>query len=66
MNKKQQKLQLDEAIVRALIDDSDKTYRELTRHFGVSINYITNLVQQHKLFRKRGAGSPAWKRKHNE
>ena len=60
MNKKLQKAELDAALVRALVEDSHKSYRQLAREFGVSINYLTAIVQKNGLTRKRGRGSPAW------
>jgi hypothetical protein len=63
MNKKLQKAQLDAALVKALIEDSHKSYVQLAREFGVSINYVTEVVQHNCLSRKRGRGSPAWKLK---
>jgi hypothetical protein len=35
-------------------------YLQLAREFGVSINYVTGIVQRNGLCRKRGRGSPAW------
>jgi len=61
MNKKLQKAQLDAALVKALIEDSHLSYLQLAREFGVSINYLTEIVQRNGLSRKRGRGSPAWK-----
>ena len=61
MNKKLQKADLDAALVKALIEDSQKPYLQLAREFGVSINYVTGVVQRNNLTRKRGRGSPAWK-----
>lgn len=61
MNKKLQKAQLDAALVTALVEESQKSYLELARQFGVSINYIVGVVQKNNLSRKRGRGSPAWK-----
>jgi len=63
MNKKLQKADLDAALVKALIEDSQKPYLQLAREFGVSINYVTGVVQRNGLCRKRGRGSPAWKLK---
>jgi hypothetical protein len=63
MNKKLQKADLDAALVKALIEDSQKSYLQLAREFGVSINYVTGIVQRNGLCRKRGKGSPAWKLK---
>lgn len=63
MNKKLQKAELDAALVKALVEDFCKSYRELAREFGVSINYVTEIVQRSGLARKRGRGSPAWKPK---
>ena len=63
MNKKLQKAELDAAIVKALIEDSHKSYLQLAREFGVSINYLTGVVQRNSLSRKRGRGSSAWKLK---
>jgi hypothetical protein len=63
MNKKLQKAELDAALVKALIEHSQKSYLELAREFGVSINYVTEIVQRNGLCRKRGRGSPAWKLK---
>jgi hypothetical protein len=60
MNKKSQKAQLDAALVTALVEESHKSYLQLTREFGVSINYVTGIVQRNNLTRKRGRGSPAW------
>ena len=60
MNKKLQKAELDAALVKALVEQSHKSYLELTREFGVSINYLTEIVQRNNLSRKRGRGSPAW------
>ena len=61
MNKKLQKAQLDAALVTALVEESHKSYLQLTREFGGSINYVTGIVQRNNLTRKRGRGSPAWK-----
>ena len=61
MNKKLQKAQLDAALVTALVEESHKSYLQLAREFGVSINYVTGVVQRNNLTRKRGRGSPAWK-----
>jgi transposase len=61
MNKKLQKAELDAALVKALVEDSHKSYLQLAREFGVSINYLTGIVQRNNLTRKRGRGSPAWK-----
>jgi hypothetical protein len=61
MNKKLQKVQLDAALVTALVEESHKSYLQLTREFGVSINYVTGIVQRNNLTRKRGRGSLAWK-----
>jgi transposase len=61
MNKKLQKVQLDAALVAAIVEDSHKSYLQLAREFGVSINYVTGVVQRNSLRRKRGRGSPAWK-----
>ena len=61
MNKKLQKTGLDAALVKALVEDSHKSYVRLAREFGVSINYVTGIVQRNGLRRKRGRGSPAWK-----
>ena len=47
--------------VKALVEDSHKSYLQLAREFGTSINYITGIVQRNGLCRKRGRGSPAWK-----
>ena len=63
MNRKLQKADLDAALVKALIEDSHKPYLQLAREFGVSINYVTGVVQRNGLCRKRGRGSPAWKLK---
>jgi len=63
MNKKLQKADLDAALVKALVEDSHKSYLQLAREFGVSINYVTGIVQRNNLTRKRGRGSPAWKLK---
>jgi transposase len=63
MNKKLQKAELDAALVKALVEDSSKSYLQLAREFGVSINYLTGVVQRNNLTRKRGKGSPAWKLK---
>jgi hypothetical protein len=60
MNKKLQKAQLDAALVTALVEESHKSYLQLAREFGVSINYVTGIVQRNNLTRKRGRGSPAW------
>ena len=61
MNKKLHKAQLDAALVTALVEESHKSYLQLAREFGVSINYVTGIVQRNNLTRKRGRGSPAWK-----
>jgi transposase len=61
MNKKLQKADLDAALVKALIEDSHKSYLQLAREFGISINYVTGVVQRNNLTRKRGRGSPAWR-----
>jgi len=61
MNKKLQKAELDTALVKALGEDSHKSYLQLAREFGVSINYVTGIVQRNNLTRKRGRGSPAWR-----
>ena len=63
MNKKLQKADLDAALVKALIEDSHKSYLQLAREFGISINYVTGVVQRNGLCRKRGRGSPPWKPK---
>jgi hypothetical protein len=63
MNRKLQKAELDAELVKALVEDSHKSYVQLAREFGVSINYVTGIVQRHGLCRKRGRGSPAWKPK---
>jgi hypothetical protein len=63
MNKKLQKAELDAALVKALVQDSHKSYLKLAREFGVSINYVTGIVQRNGLCRKRGRGSPAWRAK---
>jgi (p)ppGpp synthase/HD superfamily hydrolase len=63
MNKKLQKAELDAALVKAIVEDSHKSYRQLAREFGVSINYLVEIVQKHSLSRKRGRGSPAWPRR---
>ena len=63
MNKKLQKAELDAALVKALVEDSYKSYLQLAREFGTSINYVTGVVQKNNLSRKRGRGSPAWKQK---
>lgn len=63
MNKKLQKAELDAALVKALVEDSHKSYLQLAREFGTSINYVTGVVQKNNLSRKRGRGSPAWKSK---
>jgi hypothetical protein len=63
MNKKSQKAQLDAALVTALVEESHKSYLQLAREFGTSINYITGVAQKNNLTRKRGRGSPAWHRK---
>jgi transposase len=63
MNKKLQKADLDAALVKALVESSHKSYLQLAREFGVSINYVTGVVQRNNLTRKRGRGSPAWKLK---
>jgi hypothetical protein len=63
MNKKLQKAELDAALVKALVEDSHKSYRQLAGQFGVSINYLVEVVQTHGLSRKRGRGSPAWPRR---
>ena len=60
MNKKLQRAQLDAALVTALVEESHKPYLQLAREFGVSINYVTGIVQRNNLTRKRGRGSPAW------
>jgi len=61
MNRKLQKAQLDAALVTALVEETHKSYLQLSREFGVSINYVTGIVQRNNLTRKRGRGSPAWK-----
>ena len=61
MNRKLQKTELDSALVKALVEEPHKSYRQLTREFGVSINYVTEVVRKNNLRRKRGRGSPAWK-----
>ena len=61
MNKKLQKAQLDAALVTALVEESYKSYLQLAREFGVSINYVMGIVQRNNLTRKRGRGSPAWR-----
>ena len=66
MNKKLQKAQLDAALVTALVQESHKSYLQLAREFGVSINYVTGIVQRNNLTRKRGRGSPAWPGKQAE
>jgi hypothetical protein len=63
MNRKLQKVELDAALVKALVEESHKSYLRLAVEFGVSINYVTGVVQQNGLCRKRGRGSPAWKAK---
>lgn len=63
MNKKLQRAELDAALVQALVQESHKSYLQLAREFGVSINYVTGVVQRNNLTRKRGRGSPAWKLK---
>ena len=63
MNKKLQKAELDAALVKALVEESKKSYLQLAQDFGVSINYVTGVVQKNGLSRKRGKGSPAWKPK---
>ena len=63
MNKKLQKADLDAALVKGLIEDPHKSYLQLAREFGVSINYVTGIVQRNGLSRKRGRGSPAWRAK---
>jgi predicted DNA-binding ArsR family transcriptional regulator len=63
VNKKLQKAELDAALVKALVEDSHKSYLQLTRQFGVSNNYLVEIVQRNNLVRKRGRGSPAWKHK---
>jgi hypothetical protein len=60
MNKKLQKLELDAAIIEALVQHSDKTYLQLAKKFGISLNYLVGIVQREGLSRKRGRGSPAW------
>jgi hypothetical protein len=64
MNRKLQKAELDAAIVKALVEQSHKSYLQLAREFGVSTNYVTAIVLRNGLCRKRGRGSPAWKPKH--
>jgi hypothetical protein len=59
MNKKLQKAELDAALVKALVEETKKSYRQLAGEFGVSINYLVEIVQKHSLSRKRGRGSPA-------
>jgi transposase len=66
MNKKLQKAQLDAALVTALVEEAHKSYLQLAREFGVSINYVTGIVQRNNLTRKRGRGSPAWRAKKRE
>jgi len=66
MNKKLQKAELDAALVKALVEDSHKSYLRLAREFGVSINYVTEVVQKNNLRRKRGRGSPAWPGKQSQ
>lgn len=61
MNKKLQKAELDAALVKALVEEPHRSYLQLVREFGVSINYITGIVDRNGLRRKRGRGSPAWK-----
>jgi hypothetical protein len=61
MNKKLQKAELDAALVKALVEETHKSYRQLALEFGISINYVTEIVQKHSLSRKRGRGSPAWR-----
>jgi transposase len=63
MNKKLQKAELDAALVKALVEEGQKSYRQLAGEFGISINYLTEIVQKHSLQRKRGRGSPAWRRR---
>jgi hypothetical protein len=66
MNRKLQKADLDAAIVKALVEQSHKSYLRLAREFGVSINYVIGIVQRNSLCRRRGRGSPAWPTKKDE
>jgi hypothetical protein len=66
MNRKLQKADLDAAIVKALVEQSHKSYLRLASEFGVSINYVTRIVQRNGLCRKRGRGSPAWPTKKDQ
>jgi hypothetical protein len=66
MNKKLQKIQLDAAIVTALMEQSHKSYLKLAKQFGTSVNYVVGIVQQNGLARKRGRGSSAWPAKKPE
>ena len=66
MNKKLQKVELDAALVKALVEEAHKSYLQLAHEFGVSINYVTGIVQRNNLARKRGRGSPAWPGKRAE
>ena len=63
LNRKLQKAELDAALVKALVGESYKSYLQLVREFGVSINYVIGIVQRNGLGRKRGRGSPAWRTK---
>jgi hypothetical protein len=63
MNKKLQKAELDAALVKALVEQPYKSYVQLAREFGTSINYVTGIVQRNGLCRKRGRGSSAWQAK---
>ena len=60
MNRKIQKLELDGAIVTALVEEPHKSYLKLAKQFGTSVNYVVGIVQQNGLERKRGRGSSAW------
>jgi hypothetical protein len=66
MNRKLQKAELDAALVKALVEESHKSYLRLAREFGVSINYVTGVVQKNGLSRKRGRGSSAWQSEKKE
>jgi hypothetical protein len=46
MNKKLQKAELDSALVKALVEEPHKSYRRLAHEFGISINYLTAVVQK--------------------
>jgi hypothetical protein len=57
MNKKTFTAELNDAILKALMFESHKSYRALAREFGVGLSYVTDMAKNNGISRPRGPKS---------